>query len=102
MTLWEISDFIEAESIKQKDNIYHLFLSAQATASRVNYHFSDVKTRKESDILQPWDVYPELFKEERDAYIKAQRQVELSGMVSKRTERMMAINKARSGKTEAL
>ena len=58
-------DAIESGERKRKDEISRLFTLADAISSRVGYIFADPKKRNSSDILQPWDYYPELFKDEK-------------------------------------
>lgn len=65
LTLREVVDIIESGERKRKDEISRLFTLADAISSRVDFIFSDPKKRNSSDIIQPWDYYPELFKDEK-------------------------------------
>ena len=67
MTPAEIVDRIESyqRKIKQEQILKteQLFVLAEAIGSRVAFILSDQKDR--SILLQPWDVYPQLFAEEK-------------------------------------
>lgn len=67
MTPVEIVDRIESyqRKIKQEQILKteQLFVLAEAIGSRVAFILSDQKDR--SILLQPWDVYPQLFAEEK-------------------------------------
>ena len=65
LTLREVVDIIESGERKRKEEISRLFTLADAISSRVGFIFSDPKKRNSSDIIQPWDCYPELFKDEK-------------------------------------
>lgn len=61
----EIQDMLEAYQNRKKqqfrDDVLIGFASADATATRVAYFFTEAKKRKQSDIIQPWDSFPSLF-----------------------------------------
>lgn len=65
----EIQDLMEAydkhELKMMKQDIIVGFAIADAIATRVAYFFSDEKKRKESDIVQPWDAFPAMFREQK-------------------------------------
>lgn len=56
------------ERKKQRIRIDELFVQAEVTANRVVYGFND--KRSESDLIKPWDVYPELY----DGYAEAEEE----------------------------
>lgn len=49
---------------KEKLKIEQLFVLADAIATRVAFLFSNKDDRDDSMVMQPWDVYPELFFED--------------------------------------
>lgn len=65
LSVLEVLDILEAYDQKlkaeQKRDAELAFVLADAIGSRIGYLFGDEKKRSEKDILQPWDVYPELF-----------------------------------------
>ena len=65
----------EMERIKR--DIVIGFGNADAVATRVAYFFSDPKTRKESDIVQPWERFPTLFVDQKEKAQKRKRDDEL-------------------------
>ena len=66
----EILDLVEASVRKEKDELKDRirlgFVEADAIASRVGYLFTEKKKRRDKDVIMPWDVYPELFKDEKE------------------------------------
>lgn len=80
----EILDILEAarrneekELEKWKAKIELQFFTAQAISSRIGYIFGDEKKRSISDILQPWDVYPDLFENKTEEIEQKQNEVAL-------------------------
>ena len=63
LTLQEIMDIIDTYEKQNRERIEEAFQAAEAVASRIIYFFSDPKSRREDQILQPWHVYPELYPE---------------------------------------
>lgn len=65
----EIQDMMAAlERMRKaeiKQQITNGFAVADAIASRIGYFFTDPNKRHESDIVQPWDSFADLFEEER-------------------------------------
>ena len=70
MTIPEITDTINAlENQKThdfKEQISVAFAEAEATSSRIAYIFTDPKKRNKKNIVMPWDLYPELFIDEKE------------------------------------
>lgn len=56
---------------ERREKLLLEFGIADAIASRIAFVFTDPKKRSESDILQPWERFPELFEKERDQIEKA-------------------------------
>ena len=80
----ELLDILEArnrntekELEQWKAKIELQFFTAQAISSRIGYIFGDEKKRRSSDILQPWDVYPDLFEDKTEEIESYQNQVAL-------------------------
>ena len=65
-----------ADHEEMKKEIIIGFGTADAIATRVAYFFSDPKTRKESDIVQPWDRFPSLFAGQKEQAEKARTKAE--------------------------
>ena len=63
------------EDVKQQ--IANSFTLADAISTRIAYLFEDPKTRREENILQPWDVFPELFEERKEEAEEKKRLREL-------------------------
>lgn len=65
LSVLEVLDILDAHDKKvkaeQKRDTELAFVLAGAISSRIGYIFADEKKRSETDILWPWDVYPELF-----------------------------------------
>lgn len=65
LSIAEILDIMNAEERNREDKfkrqIALVFTNAEAVATRIAYIFGDVKKRKKEDIVQPWDIFPELF-----------------------------------------
>ena len=79
MTPAEIVDRIESyqRKIKQEQILKteQLFVLAEAIGSRVAFILSDQKDL--SALLQPWDVYPQLFSEQENSAQEAEEEREL-------------------------
>ena len=54
------------EDRKLKEEVKLRFVHAEATASRIGWLFTDKNKRRESDLYQPWDAYPELYEDEKE------------------------------------
>lgn len=69
LSVLEVLDILDAYDQKlkaeQKRDAELAFVLADAIGSRIGYLFGDEKKRSEKDILQPWDVYPDLFMQEK-------------------------------------
>lgn len=70
LTIPEIEDVMESHyrEMKQKEKvkIERLFVLAEAIGTRVAFIFSDNKDDAKNSVLQPWDIYPQLFSEEKE------------------------------------
>jgi len=66
-TILEITDIAESRKrtlkAREKAKAGHIFVLANAISSRIAYFFADEKSRSEDMILQPWQAYPEFFKD---------------------------------------
>ena len=60
------------EMRRKKERISELFVLGEVTANRIVYGFSS--KRSESDLLQPWNYYPDLF-EDKSEKIEEQREM---------------------------
>lgn len=80
----EIIDVIESYKRKEQSKIYKLFLVADVIANRVAQGFSKEKIER----LMPWDVYPDMFKDEKISYEKAQQKEELEAYKERRRRAM--------------
>jgi len=78
LSVSEIIDYIEAANSREtadfKRSIVTQFVQANAIASRIAIVFTEKKKRREEAVLQPWDVWPELFIDEREEVEKAQEE----------------------------
>lgn len=76
MSLAEILAVMEAKNREErhqyKQQISLIFSSAEAVSSRIGYLFTEEKKRRKSQIVQPWDIFPELYKEEKRESEKAE------------------------------
>lgn len=79
LTLQEIKDIIDScnrmEILKKKDRVLELFVLAEATANRIIYGFNS--KHSESDLIQPWNFYPELFEDKSEELEKHREMIEL-------------------------
>ncbi len=70
LTIPEIEDVMESHyremNQKEKVKIERLFVLADAISTRVAFAFFGSKTDMKDSVLQPWDVYPELFSKEKE------------------------------------
>lgn len=93
----EIVDRIESHRRKMKReqtlSIERLFVLAEAIGSRVAYIFSD--QRNAPNVLQPWDMYPQLFKEERQWAERSEEDRELQAYKEARKRHAAAYNQKR-------
>lgn len=62
MDMMESHDRVQLEETKQ--DILLRFAHADAVSSRIGYVFGDTKKRRQEDIVQPWTMFPSLFKTE--------------------------------------
>ena len=60
------------ERLRKKGRIMELFVLAQVTANRILTGLNSKSS--ESDLLQPWDFYPDLF-EDKSEEIEEQREM---------------------------
>lgn len=71
MTIPEITDTINALENKRvndfKEKIQLVFANAEAVSTRVAFLFTDPKKRNKKNIVMPWDLYPDLFENEKAA-----------------------------------
>lgn len=63
------------ERYKAKEKIELLFTYADVVATRIGYLFTDTKKRKDSQLIQPWNVAPELFGDEEQEAEERQREI---------------------------
>lgn len=71
-----------------KERVRMIFLQADAIGNTI---FRDEKSKK----MQPWDVYPELFEEERKQYETYSQQEELESFKERRRAAMDRYNASR-------
>jgi len=78
----EINDCIESylrvRKYEQKVSVGQLFTLADAISTRVAFLFDPSEAKSDDDILKPWDIYPELFKEEMERDQKRKQSIELA------------------------
>jgi len=70
------------------------FQLANAIGNRIGFLFKKPEDRSEEDLLQPWDVFPDLFKldkihaeEEMEARLLAQQKARLLNAAARNNER---------------
>lgn len=82
LSIAEIIDSIETSERKElndfKIRATEEFVLANAISSRIAYLFNDPKKRRKTDILEVWDVWPDLFNDEREATKKAEERKALA------------------------
>ena len=95
LSLAEIVDMIESYNRKlkqsEKRKIEQLFLIADAVISRVALLFP--KDQEMPEPLQPWDVYPELFAEEKEDAAASEEQRQLEAYKAQMRKRASAVNR---------
>lgn len=69
-----------------REEVDRVFVLADAISSRIAYFFSDPKKRKEDSIVQPWNVYPSLYKSTEEEAKAKREQRELEHYKNKRRE----------------
>lgn len=93
-SILEILDFIESFKRKQrfrkKEETLDLFLLAKLIAEFSP--FTEVK-----DPTRPWDLYPELFAQEKKLYEEARELAELEEYKARKLQRIQAFNAQRRG-----
>lgn len=99
LTLLELLDVIEAKQRRRKTEIYDQFVLADAIASRIGYIFGDPKKRTSEDILLPWDVYPDIFKEDKEKREEKEMDVELERHKLAMERRRIEWNNRRKGES---
>lgn len=88
-TLQELVDIIDSQTRRRKEEIGRLFVLADAISSRVGYFFSDPKKRRPEDILQPWDSYHDLYKNDlAEQEIEAKEEKEIDAELEAYKARM--------------
>ncbi len=96
LTLMEITDIVESHRRKteraKKDRVSEMFICAEATANRIGYIFTDSKSRSESDLLWPWDLFPDLFSEEAEEQEKRAAEAETAAIKAIMDARARAVN----------
>lgn len=99
LTLSEMDDIIDSRNRtierEEKRRIDRLFLLADAISSRVSYIFSSNENRVEP--IRPWDVYPVLFKDEKEMHEKAIQDIEFEAYKEKRRRHAVEHNIKRKG-----
>lgn len=64
--------------VERKEKIQTQFILANAISTRIGFIFGDEKKRRESDVLQPWDVAPDLFEDQTKEIEQRRSEVELA------------------------
>lgn len=64
LDLMDSADRVERDRVKR--DVLHRFVEAEAISTRIAFFFADAEKRKPEDILQPYDVYPDLFEKEQE------------------------------------
>ncbi|WP_269477758.1 hypothetical protein [Hominibacterium faecale] len=80
---------------KEKVNIERLFVLAEAIGSRVAYLFAQKEDRAAMQVIQPWDMYPELFAEEQQMAEKMKQELELQEYIEARKQQAAAYSRKR-------
>jgi hypothetical protein len=98
-SLSELADYMESYRRKmratKREEVLSLFLLANLISER------HPMVDKEKNIpSMPWDIYPELFEEDKEKYEREQREIEFEEYMSKRKQAMMAYNKTKGGGEE--
>ena len=96
----EIEDLILSYKRKQttieKLKIEQLFTLADAIGTRVAFLFTGKEDQDSSKIMQPWDVYPELFAEDKELAEEYQKEIEFEKYKEARKRHALEFNKRRT------
>lgn len=92
-----IDSFYRMERQREKLRIGQLFILAEAVATRVAFSFSPKEDRDSSLVLQPWDIYPELFAVEKKQAGEAEEDQEFLAFKAARKRYAAEFNKRRRG-----
>lgn len=99
LTLSEMDDIIDSRNRtferEEKQRIDRLFLLADAISSRISYIFASEENRVEP--IRQWDVYPILFKDEKEKHEEAMQNIELEAYKEKRRRHAVEHNIRRKG-----
>lgn len=101
-TLLELNDIIESKRRMEKAKAGRIFVLANAITSRIGYFFSDPKERTEDMILQPWQAYPEYFKNEKTLIEERREKQDMEIQRQKVLDRANYINALRKRREEGL
>lgn len=95
----EIEDLIlsykRRQTVGEKLKIEQLFTLADAIGTRVAFLFTGKEDQDSSKIMQPWDVYPELFAEDKEIAEKYREEIEFEKYKEARKRHAMEFNKRR-------
>lgn len=94
LSIAEVQDVINAYAQKRKTDLKQSIRMQFLLASLIPQYI----LRNETDpVPQPWDYYPELFKEDKAVYEKAAAEKEFEDFKERRRQYAAALNKQRRG-----
>ena len=94
LSIAEVQDLINAYAQRRKADLKKSIRMQFLLASLIPQYI----LRDEKDpVPQPWDYYPELFKEEKEIYEKAAAEKEFEDFKERRRQYAAALNKQRRG-----
>lgn len=94
LSIAEVQDLIDAYAQRRKADLKKSIRMQFLLASLIPQYI----LRNESDpVPQPWDYYPELFKEEKELYEKEAAEKEFEEFKERRRQYAAALNKQRRG-----
>lgn len=95
LTLQEIKDIVDSKNRmlrrEKKERVMETFVLAEVTANRILYGFNS--KRSESDLLQPWQFYPDLFEDMSEDMEEKREMLETAKFKAQMDKRIEAWNK---------
>ena len=99
-SLPDVLDTVDAYTRRRKQEIQAAFVQADAIASRIALLFDDGKQGLRA--AQPWDYYPELFKDSKEHADLMQEESDLEKVKEGRRRMMQAVKRRNEQREEAL
>lgn len=102
LTILEVEDVLTAKGeffdMNEKRKVENLFVLADAISSRIAYAFDNSKDKNPERILQPWDVFPEAFKDAKAKRDEQTEKAKLEDYKARRREWAEAVNERMANK----